>query len=139
MSTRQPPEEAKKRLVRQWLTRAEQDLEAAETLLFAEHALLYPACFHAQQAGEKFLKAFLTWHQIEFPKTHSLGVLLDLAKQADASMVVELKDTTMLTPYGVEVRYPGDSPEPSRQDTVEALSLARKTRDAVLNRIRGIT
>ncbi|HOE12382.1 MAG TPA: HEPN domain-containing protein [bacterium] len=32
---------------------------------------LYPACFHAQQAAEKYLNALLTWHQIEFPKTHS--------------------------------------------------------------------
>lgn len=68
-----PPDDVKRAIVRQWLAKAEQDLQAAETLLTAEHQLFYPACFHAQQAAEKFLKAFLAWHQIEFPKTHSLG------------------------------------------------------------------
>lgn len=67
-----PPEEVKKEIVRQWLARAEQDMKASEALLAAEPPFLYPSCFHAQQASEKYLKALLTWHQIEFPKTHAI-------------------------------------------------------------------
>ena len=41
-----------------------------------------------------------------------------------------------LTPYGVEVRYPSDIPEPSQRETEEALSLAKKVRDAVASRLK---
>ena len=55
-----PPEEVKKELVRQWLGKAEQDMKAAEILLDMAPPLCGPSCFHAQQAAEKHLKAFLT-------------------------------------------------------------------------------
>ena len=108
-----PPDEVKRELVRQWLTKAEQDMRASEALLEAEPPFLYPSCFHAQQAAEKYLKALLTWHQIEFPKTHAIEQLIDLVKQADAEIAASLKDAAALTPYGVDVRYPGDQPEPT--------------------------
>lgn len=36
--------------------------------------------FHCQQAAEKYLKAFLTWHQVAFSKTHDLQELLDIVE-----------------------------------------------------------
>ena len=60
-------EQARRRLLEQWLRKAETDLQAAQALLSHAPPLLYPSCFHAQQAAEKYLKAFLTWHQVEFP------------------------------------------------------------------------
>jgi len=40
--------------------------------------------FHAQQAAEKFIKAFLVRHQIEFPKTHDIGLLRQLVARVEA-------------------------------------------------------
>ena len=73
-----PPTERQIRrdLVGQWVHKAEQDLKAAEILFRRKPPLLYPSCFHSQQAGEKYLKAFLTHNQIDFPKTHVIGELL---------------------------------------------------------------
>ena len=45
-------------LVRSWIRKAESDLAAVELALTAGQAL-DTACFHAQQAGEKYLKAYL--------------------------------------------------------------------------------
>ena len=118
------PEKVKAEIVRQWIRKAETDLEAAEVLFSKTPPLLYPACFHSQQAAEKYLKAFLTWHQVEFPKTHALGELLDLISQVDEDLAVRLGGLTVLNPYGVEVRYPSDIPEPSRQQAEKALKLA---------------
>ena len=132
-----PPENIIRLLVRQWLDKAEQDLKAAEALLSLEPPLFYPACFHAQQAAEKFLKAFLTWQQIEFPKTHSVGELLDLAERANASLAADLKAATALTPYGVEVRYPAEAPEPTRAQTAKAIKLAQKVRQRVWSILPG--
>jgi HEPN domain-containing protein len=58
-----------------WLIKALVDLRAAEHLLVAQPPLTGLALFHAQQAVEKTLKAFLSWHDIPFRKTHDLSVL----------------------------------------------------------------
>ncbi len=126
-----PPEEIKRELVRQWLAKAEQDMGAIKALLDSAPPFLHPACFHAQQAAEKYLKAFLTWHQVEFPKTHVFGKLLDLMSQVDEALAASISGVTALTPSGVEVRYPGDIPEPTRAEAEAALELARTVRDAV--------
>ena len=63
-----PPEEVKREFVRQWLRKGLADLAAARHLLSGGADLLYGAAFHAQQAAEKFLKAALVWHQVEFPQ-----------------------------------------------------------------------
>lgn len=127
-----PHEEVKKAFVLQWIHKADQDLNACEVLLAAEPPFFYPACFHARQAAEKYLKALLTWHQIEFPKTHAIEVLVDLLKRADAATASGLDDTDELTPYGVDIRYPGDQPEPDLAESRRAVELARKVREAVL-------
>ncbi len=125
-------EEARLRLVAQWLAKAEMDLAAARTLLAGDPPLFYPACFHCQQAAEKFIKAFLTYHQVEFPKTHAIGQLLDLMAVADASLAESLASATVLSPYGVGIRYPGDESEPGRPEARTALDLAEEVRRAVL-------
>jgi len=44
-------------------------------LLEADAPLPGVAAFHAQQAAEKSLKAFLYWHEVPFRKTHELEEL----------------------------------------------------------------
>ena len=56
-----------------WLDRARRDLRAAKLLIAGDANA--EALFHCQQAVEKALKAFLTFHQKPFRKTHDLGDL----------------------------------------------------------------
>jgi len=56
--------------------------------------------FHAQQAAEKYLKALLTMHQIEFPKTHVIRRLLILLQPVDPAMADALDDANWLSPFG---------------------------------------
>ncbi|NIA07786.1 MAG: HEPN domain-containing protein [Actinobacteria bacterium] len=133
-----PPEQVKVEIVRQWTRKAETDLKAAEALCAQYPPLLYPACFHAQQCAEKYLKAFLTWQQVEFPKTHALGELLDLVNQVNEDLADKLSGLTVLNPYGVEVRYPSDIPEPNRQQAEEALELGRFVRKTILSALPSI-
>mgnify|MGYP000307964815 CR=1 FL=1 len=42
-------------------------------------------CFHAQQAVEKYLKAFLILHDIDFPRTHDVDYLLLECRKIDRS------------------------------------------------------
>jgi HEPN domain-containing protein len=84
---------------------------------------------------EKYLKAFLVWHQIEFPKTHDLEALLKLAGKADDKIPEILRDAAILTPYGVDYRYPGDYPNVSGRDAEQALRLAERVRLEIRNRL----
>jgi hypothetical protein len=56
---------------RAWLEKASEDLAAAALDLGANPPLCGDTAFHAQQAVEKALKAFLTWHGREFRKMHN--------------------------------------------------------------------
>ena len=95
----QPPDEVRRELVSQWLRKADQDIAAAEALLREDPCILYPSCFHSQQAAEKYLKAFLTSHQVEFPKTHSIRELLNLTKKVDAGLASSLARAAVLSPF----------------------------------------
>ena len=68
-------------LLRQWIEKAEADLEAAERLaprVASSTRLREVVGFHCQQAVEKYLKVLLTFYQVEFPKTHEIERLLAL-------------------------------------------------------------
>jgi len=43
----------------------------------------FNCAFHAQQAVEKFIKAYLVKNQIEFRKTHDIGKLINLIETKD--------------------------------------------------------
>jgi HEPN domain-containing protein len=130
-----PPDEAKRELVGRWFEKAERDFDLAYHLVAEDCSYREAIAFHSQQAGEKFLKAYLVLHQIDFPRTHNLGELLDLVASRDAPMADLLRDITTLNPYGVEYRYPGDFPDLTREDAEHAFRLAEKVRAAVLPKL----
>lgn len=122
--------------VQAWLAKAESDMHVAEHVLDFEQEDYFVAAFHAQQAAEKFLKAFLVRHQIPFPKTHDIERLLGLAGQVDPSIASELAPAWMLTPFGVEFRYPSEETadlELARQ----AVQEAERVKAAILQRLAG--
>ena len=123
--------------VQQWLDKAHKDLRAAEVLLGGDFDDYENVGFHAQQAAEKFIKAFLVRHQIEFSKTHNIGALRQLVTQLDPALTQQISGADALTPYGVEFRYPGDLPVLSRSEGSEALRLSEQVRDAVLASLRS--
>ena len=135
---RPPEEEVIRKIVGDWLRKADLDLQAAEALLAQASPLPYPSCFHSQQAAEKYLKAFLTRHQVEFPKSHNIRQILGLISPVDGALANELQPATVLTPYGVDIRYPQDVPEPGLSEAQEAVELARQVRDAVMTRLKTI-
>ncbi len=129
-------EQAKWDFVQQWLNKAQQDLRAGEVILTGDFEDYANVGFHAQQAAEKFIKALLVRHQIEFPKTHDIAVLRMLVARVDQSLADRLAAADVLTPYGVEFRYPGEPPL-SRDQGHRALKLAEQVRDAVLAHLKS--
>jgi HEPN domain-containing protein len=87
-------------------------------------------CFHCQQCAEKYLKALLIHYGVDFPKTHDLVVLLNLAARAgEVSLPVE--PIQPLNRYSVEARYPGDWDPIDVAEAREAVKLARTVRAAI--------
>jgi HEPN domain-containing protein len=130
------PEQVKTEFCQEWVKKARQDLGVAKLLLQEEGNFLSAVGFHCQQASEKYLKAFLTWHQVYFPKTHNIDELLDLAAGVNYRLAESLRSAAILTRYGVETRYPGDMPELSLEQAKEAVKLAENVKKAVSSALK---
>jgi HEPN domain-containing protein len=128
-------EEVIRGFVEEWLSKAEADLTAAEILVAAETHDYFTCAFHCQQAAEKFLKAYLVRHQVEFRKTHDLDQLLGLASQVEPTLQEELASCGWLSPFGVEFRYPGDQPEVDWTTAQNALTEAKQVRQVVMEHL----
>lgn len=94
--------------VRQWLARAQADWGTVEVLLGNTDSPRESIAFHCQQYVEKLLKALLTLHDIEAPRTHDLRRLVQLAAPAapDLSNLADVAD--LLTDHAVAMRYPDE-------------------------------
>jgi HEPN domain-containing protein len=83
--------------------------------------------FHVQQSIEKSLKAVLCARGIEYPRTHSISVLIDLLGDHSLAVPGERDQLVLLTPYGVLFRYdelgPTDAEMKSLPDRAAMLSL----------------
>jgi HEPN domain-containing protein len=131
-----PPEEVKLEFTRDWVRKAENDYRIARHLLESGADYAYGVTFHAQQTAEKYLKAFLVWHQIEFKKTHDIAILLESTAEVAPEISKTLAEVTDLTPYGVEYRYPGDYPDVSMADAEKSVQLAELVRTEIRNLLR---
>ncbi len=106
-----------------WLQHARSDLCLAQSRPDDEAILLETLCFHAQQAAEKAIKAVLVLSDVEFPRTHNIGTLVELLP-ADVARDPALDDATILTEYAVSSRYPGVWEAVTEDEFQNALAMA---------------
>jgi HEPN domain-containing protein len=106
----------------EWMRHARSDLAYAQMPLPAG-GMLAVACFHAQQAIEKSIKAVLVYRQIRFPRTHALEALIDLLPD-DISYPFDLRLTSIVSGYATGPRYPGEFEEITEEERIEAARLA---------------
>ena len=112
---------------REWIEKAEGDLANARLVLRAgKRCPSETVCFHAQQCAEKYLKAYLTFRSLEFPKTHSIQTLLSLMPAA-ARPKLAVREQALLSEYAVGIRYPGPT-DISLTEARQAVALARRVR-----------
>lgn len=119
-------------LARGWFLKAESDLNTAQHMVESDGPY-DTACFHAQQAAEKYLKGLLALRGEPFHRTHDLEELQHLGEALPAWPLAGL-DLTQLSSYAVEVRYDFEF-WPDRQTAQEALGLASEVRRLVLGTI----
>ena len=124
-----------RRDVRDWVVKAEEDYEAARTLVRKRKPNFSNAvCFHAQQCAEKYLKTVLILHRSAFPKTHDLLDLLDLVKRKDPMLELLRPDLMHLEPYAVEFRYPGEFA--TREEAKRSVGVVSHVRETLRNSLQ---
>ena len=89
--------------------------------------------FHYQQCIEKYLKAYLSLHNIEPPEIHDLQVLKKLSSNVDKDFERIGDDLEILNAYAVNFRYPGESA--TIKDAEEAFNLMKKLRKFILEKL----
>ena len=123
-------------IVLNWIKKAESDLKTAKDEIQTENPATDTICFHSQQCIEKYLKAFLTYHQKRFGKTHNIAELIELCKEIDEDFekLYDIKAES-LTPYAVEIRYPDEFYFPSLEEAKEAIKIAEEVKSFVIEKL----
>ena len=149
---------------RGWVKRAEKDLRAAEICAAelpakalyhcqqaaekylkaanrgagrAGHTNEEPAFRHAGEdsAEASSLKAYLTWNQKAFRKTHELRELTAACSLIDPALGPALDSAGALSKYAWRFRYPGAPCEPDAGEAAEGRSLAELVRAEISRRL----
>lgn len=109
-----------------WLKQARDDL--AWTIANIREKIWYGACFTAQQAAEKALKAYLIAKGKRVVKIHDLGALVEMCVKIDSTFGELREACTTLTDYYAPTRYPDVAEFMifSKQHADEALKFAGK-------------
>ena len=108
-------------------------MAASKKLKSDENTYFDVAIFHCQQAAEKAVKGFLVLHDKEFPKTHDIRMLVQLAKSVNFEFGRYEDAADLLTPYATEFRYPGDVMEPTNEEMEEGVKHAEKMVNFVIS------
>lgn len=116
---------------RTWLAKADNDLLNIRNNLSAERVPWDTVCFHAQQAAEKTLKAFLVSRGQPASRTHDLVALLAESVAGGGHLEALESDCRLLAPYAVLLRYPGAPGEPTEQEARQAAAAARRIYEQV--------
>lgn len=122
-----------KDFVSQWIKKAEEYLTVVNKLTEFEIIASSAACFHYQQAAEKYLKAFLIANDKEIIRTHNIEFLLSECSEIDHNF--EQIDPENLTDFGVEIRYPGDFYSPSEKEVKTYIHITYQIKDLVESKI----
>jgi len=115
-------------VIREWLTKAENDLlTATHTLTLGAECPTDTVCFHAQQCVEKYIKALLVFRATPFSKTHNIHEIRALLPPK-LRPKLDKKTQDQLTRYATVTRYPHAGRDIILTEARHAVALARRVR-----------
>jgi HEPN domain-containing protein len=129
------PVEARLRETRAWLDKAAEDIASCKALIATGH--LANALFFCQQAAEKSLKGFLTWHEKPFRRTHDLEELGEACRVIDNTLAPLVAEADVLSDYAWKLRYPGAPYSPDKVEAEAMLDIAERVFEEVQSRLPG--
>lgn len=115
-----------KEIYNDWILSAEEDLLVTETLLKYSPSLVSAIAFHAEQAAEKMIKAYLIKLNIKLIKTHDFDKLLTLIENREEFSANLYELVVVFDKFNVEVRYPDSESIPNKEELLEMIECAKK-------------
>ncbi len=120
-------------LARGWMRKGNSDrLDAQRTV--RSDGPYDTACFHCQQAVEKYLKAVLALAGLTIPRTHDLEEIYNHCLSVAPGLSVDTMELATLTPYAVQLRYDAEF-WPDQTTAQQAFEIADRIRAAVLRQL----
>jgi len=113
-------------IAQEWIDRAEEDFGFASSSVKLENYFAQ-ICFHFQQAAEKYLKAFIIAHDLEFRPVHNLLELLAICEGKDSSIAEIEEACRYLNPFYIDTRYPVNWPTQYDNETALMAQEAAET------------
>lgn len=121
-----------------WVWKADRDFLLASQV---SQSFSDMAAFHYQQAAEKYLKAYLSFHRVGLKKTHNIGTLALMASQIDPafSQLAGVADVDAITEFATVFRYPNEEEVdfPEAADLESAREFCVVAKQMVTERIAG--
>ena len=108
-----------------WLEYAAEDIRVVRKCLAGDDYTLRSAIYHAQQAAEKSLKAFLVLHKQPVPRVHALMLLLEKCIEIHYEFTSWQYAVEELGAFAAEIRYPANARVIERLDVEECFEHAR--------------
>jgi len=119
-------------ITREWIAKADDDFEFALANLEEGKPFLALICFHFQQSAEKYLKAYIVAHDLEFKKIHDLPALLKTCMRVSTSLEQLNSDCEFLNTFYIETRYPVHWPTHfTKEEAAKAKSAADRIRQVI--------
>lgn len=112
--------------------KADHDLLNIRNNLLAARVPWDTVCFHAQQAGEKFLKAYLVARGVTPERTHDLVKLLSVCLTIDPSLSDLEAACVTLSAYGMFPRDPADIDDVDESDAHPLMAAAEHIRGRII-------
>lgn len=121
---------------KRWFSQAQADMAVVRTLISAGHYAT--ACFHAQQAAEKALKALLFSQGERLVWGHSVRELARQCGGYDQAFTALMADAGFLDQFYIPTRYPNGLPSPavpSESYTVSQATAAQEASERLLGAV----
>ncbi|HYG87097.1 MAG TPA: HEPN domain-containing protein [Azospirillum sp.] len=99
-------------LAREWIAKADADLDAVERCLAGTLPNVIVACYHCQQAAEKLVKALLVAAEVRYPRGkegHDIALCAAFLP-VDHPLREEAMAFDDLTDWATAFRYPAEDP-----------------------------
>lgn len=126
-------------ITREWIAKADDDFRFAQINLDEGKPFLAFICFHFQQSAEKYLKAYIIAHDLEFKKIHDLPALLKTCMGENQSLERLNSDCEFLNTFYIETRYPVHWPTHfTKQEAIKAKDAADRIRQVIIKALRSI-
>lgn len=124
------------KIVEVWIEKGDHDLGSAKVIFQHIPEYFDTIAFHCQQAVEKYLKAVLVFQKQQFQKTHDLIYLLELLSRKIKIEPHEFDKAITLNNFAIEIRYPNQTIHLSKDELIEAISIAEEFRKFAINIIQ---